>query len=46
MELRPNDQLGWSSLSLFYVRNEQIKEAEDRRREGAHPLVGRQGREG
>src|SRR6185312_4955480 len=26
--LRPNDQLAWSSLSLFYVRNEQIKEAE------------------
>ena len=26
--LRPNDQLGWSSLSLFYVRNNQIKEAE------------------
>ncbi len=29
VELRPNDQLAWSSLSLFYVRNEQIKEAED-----------------
>jgi len=28
VELRPNDQLGWSSLSLFYVRNNQIKEAE------------------
>lgn len=27
-ELRPNDQLAWSSLSLFYVRNHQIKEAE------------------
>lgn len=27
-ELRPNDQLAWSSLSLFYVRNNQIKEAE------------------
>ena len=26
--LRPNDQLAWSSLSLFYVRNGQIKEAE------------------
>jgi len=26
--LRPNDQLAWSSLSLFYVRNHQIKEAE------------------
>ena len=26
--LRPNDQLAWSSLSLFYVRNNQIKEAE------------------
>src|SRR4029077_7231317 len=25
--LRPNDQLAWSSLSLFYVRNNQIKEA-------------------
>ena len=28
IELRPNDQLAWSSLSLFYVRNEQIREAE------------------
>ena len=28
MELRPNDQLAWSSLSLFYVRNHQIREAE------------------
>ena len=28
MDLRPNDQLAWSSLSLFYVRNDQIKEAE------------------
>jgi len=27
-ELRPNDQLAWSSLSLFYVRNHQIAEAE------------------
>lgn len=27
-QLRPNDQLAWSSLSLFYVRNHQIKEAE------------------
>ncbi len=27
-ELRPNDQLAWSSLSLFYVRNGQIKDAE------------------
>ena len=26
--MRPNDQLAWSSLSLFYVRNNQIKEAE------------------
>ncbi len=26
--LRPNDQLAWSSLSLFYVRNHQIPEAE------------------
>jgi len=26
--LHPNDQLAWSSLSLFYVRNHQIKEAE------------------
>ena len=26
--LHPNDQLAWSSLSLFYVRNEQIQEAE------------------
>ena len=28
VELSPNDQLAWSSLSLFYVRNGQIKEAE------------------
>ena len=28
VELRPNDQLAWSSLSLFYVRNGQIPEAE------------------
>lgn len=27
-ELAPNDQLAWSSLSLFYVRNHQIPEAE------------------
>ncbi|HEY8898850.1 MAG TPA: tetratricopeptide repeat protein [Chthoniobacterales bacterium] len=27
-ELSPNDQLAWSSLSMFYVRNHQIKEAE------------------
>ncbi len=26
--LRPNDQLAWSSLSLFYVRNNQVPEAE------------------
>jgi hypothetical protein len=26
--LHPNDQLAWSSLSLLYVRNNQIKEAE------------------
>ncbi len=28
VKLQPNDQLGWSSLSLFYVRNGQIAEAE------------------
>jgi tetratricopeptide (TPR) repeat protein len=28
VELRPNDQLAWSSLSLFYVRAGLIKEAE------------------
>ena len=28
VELHPNDQLAWSSLSLFYVRNNQIREAE------------------
>jgi Flp pilus assembly protein TadD len=28
VELQPNDQLAWSSLSLFYVRNNQIQEAE------------------
>ena len=27
-QLRPNDQLAWSSLSMFYVRNHQIAEAE------------------
>ena len=27
-ELRPNDQLAWSSLSLCYVRAGMIKEAE------------------
>jgi predicted Zn-dependent protease len=28
VRLRPNDQLAWSSLSLFYVRNNQIPLAE------------------
>ena len=28
VELRPNDQIGWTSLSLFYNRNGQIAEAE------------------
>jgi len=28
VELRPQDMLAWSSLSLFHVRNNQIKEAE------------------
>ncbi len=28
VKLAPNDQLAWSSLSLFYVRNGQIAEAE------------------
>ena len=27
-DLRPNDQIGWTSLSLFYNRNGQIPEAE------------------
>jgi len=27
-ELRPNDQIAWTSLSLFYNRNGDIKEAE------------------
>lgn len=27
-DLRPNDQLAWSSLSICYVKNGQIKEAE------------------
>jgi len=27
-ELRPNDQIGWTSLSLFYNRNGNIQEAE------------------
>ena len=26
-QLRPNDRLAWSSLSMFYVRNHQIAEA-------------------
>jgi hypothetical protein len=26
--LNPNDQLAWSSLSLFYVKNGQVPEAE------------------
>ena len=29
IELRPNDQLAWSSLSLCYVRAGMIKEAEE-----------------
>src|SRR5580704_16947217 len=29
VKLRPNDQIGWTSLSLFYNRNGQIKEAEE-----------------
>ena len=28
VELKPNDQIGWTSLSLFYNRNGEIKEAE------------------
>lgn len=28
VELHPNDQIGWTSLSLFYNRNGQIEEAE------------------
>jgi Flp pilus assembly protein TadD len=28
VELRPNDQLAWSSLSLFYVRANDIPNAE------------------
>lgn len=28
VDLRPNDQLAWSSLSLFYVRANMIAEAE------------------
>jgi len=28
VELRPNDQIGWTSLSLFYNRNGQIEDAE------------------
>ncbi|MEM9446023.1 MAG: tetratricopeptide repeat protein [Verrucomicrobiota bacterium] len=29
IEIRPNDQMAYTSLSLAYVRNGQIKEAED-----------------
>jgi Flp pilus assembly protein TadD len=28
VELNPNDQLAWSSLSIFYVKNGQVAEAE------------------
>jgi len=28
VELRPNDQIGWTSLSLFYNRAGNVKEAE------------------
>jgi Flp pilus assembly protein TadD len=28
VELRPNDQIGWTSLSLFFNRAGNIKEAE------------------
>jgi Flp pilus assembly protein TadD len=28
VELNPNDQLAWSSLSIFYVKNGQVPEAE------------------
>ena len=28
VKLKPNDQIAWTSLSLFYNRNGQIKEAE------------------
>jgi Flp pilus assembly protein TadD len=28
VELRPNDQIGWTSLSLFYNRNGNIEQAE------------------
>jgi hypothetical protein len=28
VELKPNDQIGWTSLSLFYNRAGNIKEAE------------------
>jgi Flp pilus assembly protein TadD len=27
-KLRPNDQIGWTSLSLFYTRNGDTEEAE------------------
>jgi Flp pilus assembly protein TadD len=27
-EIQPNDQIAWTSLSLFHVRNGDIKEAE------------------
>ena len=33
-ELRPNEQIGWTSLSLFYNRNGDIKEAEARGNQG------------
>ena len=29
IRLQPDDQMAWSSLSLAYARNHQIKEAED-----------------
>jgi Flp pilus assembly protein TadD len=41
VELRPNDQIGWTSLSLFYNRAGNIKESRSRRHESENfELVG------
>ena len=41
VELNPDDQLAWSSLSLFYVRNGQVPGG-SRWRQSTHLVVGRQ----
>ena len=43
VKLRPQDMLAWSSLSLFHVRNNQIKEAEAELDKIAAATLGRKG---